>query len=264
MGVSKETGEVASAYSLKRGIALQPIEPHALLLLRNNATWGLPMNRLALASAACLLAMSASAHAATNLVANSGFESGDFSGWNLSGPASDGYPAAVITYGSATAYPTGAYGEAVPQESTASGAYGAYFVSDFADETLTQSLTLSGKYNVGFSYYAPLNGSANAGDATLTAFLGSSYKTIDVGSLTAGEWYDFSTTLSFAPGTTALGGFEFVANGAPSKDIVIDNAFVTSAVPEPSTWIMLLAGVAMIGAALRLGRRRGFGSLLAH
>jgi hypothetical protein len=45
---------------------------------------------------------------------------------------------------------------------------------------------------------------------------------------------------------------------------VIDNAFVTSAVPEPSTWIMLLAGVAMIGAALRLGRRRGFGSLLAH
>ena len=221
------------------------------------------MNRLALAAAACLLAMSASAHAATNLVANSGFETGDFTGWALSGPAADGYPATVITYNDAAAYPTGAYGEAVPPENANSGLHGAYFVSDFADETLTQKLTLSGKYNVGFSYYVPFNGAANSGDATLTAFVGANQETIDIGSVAPGQWYDYSTTLSFAPGTYT-GGFDFIANGAPSKDIVIDDTFVTSAVPEPSTWIMLLAGVAMIGAALRLGRRRGFGAILAR
>jgi hypothetical protein len=222
------------------------------------------MNRLALASAACLLAMSASAHAATNLVTNPGFETGDFTGWTIGGAALDGYPASVLTYGSATPYPTGAYGEAVPAESAASGKYGAYFVSDYTDETLTQSLTLAGgKYNVGFSYYAPINGEQNSGDSLLVASLGSAYTTIDVGTLTAGKWYDFSTTLTLAPGTYT-GGFQFFADSVPSNDIVIDNAFVTSAVPEPSTWIMLLAGVAMIGAALRFGRRRGVGALLAH
>ena len=34
-----------------------------------------------------------------------------------------------------------------------------------------------------------------------------------------------------------------------------------SAAPEPSVWMLMIAGVAMIGSALRLGRKRGVGSL---
>jgi hypothetical protein len=30
-----------------------------------------------------------------------------------------------------------------------------------------------------------------------------------------------------------------------------------SAVPEPSTWTLMIAGIGMIGAALRFGRRGG-------
>ena len=38
---------------------------------------------------------------------------------------------------------------------------------------------------------------------------------------------------------------------------------LASAVPEPATWAMLLTGIAMIGGAIRLGRRRGASAQLA-
>jgi hypothetical protein len=46
-----------------------------------------------------------------------------------------------------------------------------------------------------------------------------------------------------------------------SADFTLEK--VASAVPEPATWAMLLAGVAMMGGAIRLGRKRGISPALA-
>ncbi len=45
-----------------------------------------------------------------------------------------------------------------------------------------------------------------------------------------------------------------------SNALEISNIAI-SAAPEPSIWMLMIAGVAMIGGALRLGRRRGAGLL---
>jgi hypothetical protein len=47
-------------------------------------------------------------------------------------------------------------------------------------------------------------------------------------------------------------------------NIVVTGApILTSGVPEPGVWVMMLAGVAMMGASLRLGRKRGTAALAA-
>ena len=52
-----------------------------------------------------------------------------------------------------------------------------------------------------------------------------------------------------------VGGFNGGAGASGSYDGTV--AFTVSAAPEPSVWALMIAGVAMIGGMLRLGRRRG-------
>jgi hypothetical protein len=209
-------------------------------------------------SLACALTIAGPGQAATNLLTNGSFESG-FSGWTLSGTATDGYPAVVIPYNSSAGYPGGAYNEKVPVPTgslspDAAGGYGAYFVSDFANETLSQTITLApGEYKIGLSVYAPLNGWNNQGDATISASIGGvDLISSSVHSLTPQTWYNLTGTLlvtSAGPVTTA---FNFKTNFFPSADAVIDLAYVVAA-PEVSTWVMMLAGFAALGFA---GHRR--------
>ena len=214
---------------------------------------------------AALAAIATSAHASTNLLTNGSFENG-FTGWTLSGTTGDGYPESVITYNNSAPYPTGAFNESVPADtfSTASpdaaGTHAAYFVSDEANELLTQTVSLvAGRsYTAGFDYYAPFNGSANNGDALLTGFINGVGSTmLNLGTVTPGAWNEFTYAFTATASGPTQAGFEFEAANVPSKDIVIDRAFITSAVPEPSSWIMMLGGIALMGAALRFGRKRG-------
>jgi hypothetical protein len=47
-------------------------------------------------------------------------------------------------------------------------------------------------------------------------------------------------------------------------NIVVTGApILTSGVPEPGVWVMMLAGVAMMGAAIRFNRKRGIAALAA-
>jgi len=57
-----------------------------------------------------------------NLVVNGSFESG-LAGWTIGGTDLQGYPPVAITYNSATAYPTGAFGEAVGPPASCSYRY---------------------------------------------------------------------------------------------------------------------------------------------
>lgn len=64
-----------------------------------------------------------------------------------------------------------------------------------------------------------------------------------------------SYVLTFVP--TSSGSFSLVFGASGANDArgpILDNILVDSAVPEPSTWFMLLAGFGMVGLAAR--RRR--------
>ena len=94
------------------------------------------MKKTILAAALVLAFGAAQAHAG-NLVLNGSFKS-RFSNWTLGGTSTDTYPPVVINYNSATPYPTGAFGEAVPNNNAPTnstdivGNHAAYFVATFA------------------------------------------------------------------------------------------------------------------------------------
>jgi hypothetical protein len=206
------------------------------------------------------------ASASTNLLLNGSFETGDFTDWTLSGSANDGYPAVVINYNDPAGYPAGAFGEPIPPANATTvspdpaGNYAAYFVSDATYETLEQTTYLNvGTYNVGFSAYVPQNGQDNAVDASFSATVGG---TPIVGFLVSSESADNWVNYSGVANITVAGDYDtdFVFQ-APSdnpgvyegaaKDVVIDQVYVTSAVPEPATWAMFLVGFGGIGFMMR-------------
>lgn len=224
------------------------------------------MRILAIASLAASFALATSAHAAVNLLANGSFESG-IGGWAMGGSQSDGDPARVIDYNSAS-FITGAYGEAVPPDNSSSlspdapGDHAFYFVSDASSETLSQSVFLqAGTYNLGFSAYIPLNGSTNPLDAIFTAtFAGVQLTpigyTVAAGPVTT--WTHFTGVATILASGNYSANFAFGTNGDNdhwAKDIVIDRAYITSAVPEPATWGLMITGFGLAGAALRRRRR---------
>ena len=62
------------------------------------------------------------------------------------------------------------------------------------------------------------------------------------------QWYDFVTTVDILVAGDYTTTFTFVTDGRPAKDVVIDQAFVVAgAVPEPSTWAMMILGFLGVG-----------------
>ena len=173
------------------------------------------------------------------------------------GTETQGYPAVTIDYNSATAYPTGAFGEAVPPATgsaspDAVGSHAAYFVSDFATETLTQSIYLDpGVYTIGFSAYAPANGYANAGEAYFSGSIaGVALASYAVSAEPVTTWLNFNGVATIATAGFYDATFTFNTDLFPSKDIVVDQAYVVAGgVPEPSTWAMLGLGFAALAFA---------------
>ncbi len=200
---------------------------------------------------------------AQNMLTNGSFENG-FVGWTLA-PGTLPFNATTITYNSATPYPTGAFGEAVPADNAAGnpgydavGTHAAYFVEDFArPETLTQQVNLTNgtEYTFGFDAYLPANGFANAGDASFSATVGGvTFANFNVSAGAAQNWLHYSGNAT--AGATGLANFVFTfdTNGSPSKDVAIDRVYFAAAVPEPETYAMMLAGLAVMGFMAR--RRR--------
>lgn len=214
------------------------------------------------------LALAGQANAA-NLLLNGSFENG-LAGWTLSGASVSGGTAnsdpQVIVYNQNSGYPTGAFGEAVPDDNAAGnpgydavGTHGLYFSSDYGLQTLSQSVTLAAntEYTFGFDYYLPQNGYNNPNNALFSASVGGeNITTFSLGSVAPVTWTLVSGTHTFTTGGTGQFDISFQAAGVTGKDIVIDRVFLATTsevtgVPEAGTWAMMVIGFGAIGAASR-------------
>jgi hypothetical protein len=186
-------------------------------------------------AAAAFCATSASA---ANLITNGGFETGDFTGWTA---AAISFPMDV-----STSYP-------VEQDSYSAQIAGFAFGPD----TLTQTVatTAGTSYLLSFWRYNQ-DGDPNVSlDVTWNGVnVFSEYHTESATSpnFTANVYNNFTARVVGTGGSDSL---VFTSVNDPSLTF-LDNVSLTSAVPEPATWAMMLLGLFGVGFVLR-GRKQG-------
>ncbi|QHO78449.1 hypothetical protein ACH79_43540 [Bradyrhizobium sp. CCBAU 051011] len=186
-----------------------------------------------------------------NVLLNGGFESGDFTNWTVNLGTS--YPQVVIAYNQPGGYPTGAFGEPIPTAPNG-GTYGAYFVSDTATQSISQSISLTQgqHYQVSFQVYSPNNGRNNPFDATLQSNVDGVLSPLFTAKTLASGWTLYSAIFAASAGPYTF-SLNFHGQGIPAADFVVDNATV-AAVPEASTWAMMILG--FVGVGFLAYRRR--------
>lgn len=187
----------------------------------------------ALALTALLASQSAFAD---QLVTNGGFETGDFTGWNLAGP--------VTTSAFASDY----YG--VDTLDAATGTYGAYLGSEFSALQLSQTLTLadSHSYTVSFSLAnlgGPLTGFNNAFSVKLGGVTVFTETNAPANNFTNYS-FSFNTTSTFPTSDLLL-----ITSENDASYFSLDNVSVSTATPEPATALLIIPALGLLALRRR-------------
>ena len=124
----------------------------------------------------------------------------------------------------------------------------------------------SGTFDVVGSTVDAVTGSVDGSAITgLSGYAGSDQQLSATTPFVDGSGISFSTALDSFNLFSNPGDFLLKASvdpiGFPQNGQAV--TLNVSAVPEPGVWVMMLAGVALMGAALRFGRKRGVAALAA-
>ena len=184
------------------------------------------------AAALATLLAATGAQATTNLLTNGDFETGDFSGWNVSA--------------SFTGVSTAPFDSLYAESGTYFAALGAVGCCGSVSQTITdtpgQSLLLT--------YY-------HMSDGATPNYLEADWNGVQIPAsviVDAGDQRGSGYVLySFRVAATGVDTLTFLEQNDPAYD-ALDNVSLT-AVPEPATWAMMLIGFAGGCASLRRGRR---------
>ena len=212
--------------------------------------------QIALAAAAVFAVSASGAHA--NYITNGGFE---YDSALLAGSATPGYYNLGTDVGAQNAVPadfgwtvTGdvdlishtSFGGSFSNAGAAGLDLVGYGDGTSPVDTISQTfnLTSPGTYAVAFQYKSP--NTAGAG-ATVTVN-GTSFSVTGTGT---DQFFYQTFTSTGGPTTLSIAS----TGGANNSGLYLDNVQVTAA-PEPGVWALMIAGLAMMGGALRLRRRQ--------
>jgi hypothetical protein len=173
---------------------------------------------------------------ADQLVSNGGFETGDFSGWNVAGHATS------------ASNPSLYYGVDAADADT--GTYGSYLGSEFSPLELSQTLTVapSHNYTVSFSL-ANLGGPLQGFDNFFTLSIGgNTVFTEKNASASTYTNYSFSfDTNAAAPASELL----LISSRNDASYFSLDNVSVSTATPEPATVLLIVPALALLALLRR-------------
>jgi hypothetical protein len=174
------------------------------------------------ACALSAVALSSTNANAANLIVNGGFETGDFSGWTAD-PVS--YPMYIVT------------------SPVYQGKYAAQIAGyDYGPDTLTQTVSDTANQNYYLSFY--IYQSPPGPTVSLDVTWNGATVISDIAPTTGDFWKHFVTQV-IGTGSDTL---QFIDANNPGFDY-LDNVSLTTSIPEPATWAMMMLGFAGLGFA---------------
>jgi hypothetical protein len=187
------------------------------------------MKRIALIAAACAFFGINNADAAV-LLTNGGFDTGNFTGWSLSTTTRN---TVETTQGEFTAQAGSAYAQlSFPQGG-----------SNNNDATLSQTFVTTAGQSLVLSFY--LQGDGGTPSDFKVAFDNTLLQSLSPVPDTNG-WVLYSFNVTSAASNTLTFSFNDQGSGN-SSNIGLDSVSIAAAVPEPSTWAMMILGFFGVG-----------------